>query len=318
MPVWAPTQLPFLHVRNYGAVGDGSTDDTTALQNALNALAAGQILQFEPGKPYKITSGLTCSTANIELRGGGGTGQHAAVGLGATRILVPASTIGLTYNSAAASTVFQGPVIRGLTFVDNSGNNTATGGLLIKRTNNFRVVDCAAASFGGGYGFYFDGTGNNCQYAVIDRCGAYNNQIGFKQGVCNGIRYRDCHIDANSNTVSSVASGTTGIQHITSGDTISIGGCIIQGTAIGVDLQAGQGHAILGTRFEGFTTGLKLTGVTQSQFYGLQMNNSAQGGAGTGISADNASNHCTFFAAFQSVTTPSSLGSGAAMNLTTV
>lgn len=315
MPIWAPPAHPgVVHAWDFSG-----SDDTAKLTNALAATSTGQVLRLEPGKAYDLSGGgVSFSTANVEISGGGGTGQHSAVGLGATRVLVPAGVVGLTYNAAAGSTIFQGPVFRGLTFVDNSGNNTATGGLLIKRTNNFRIVDCAYASFGGGYGSYFDGTGNTCQYGTVTRTNAYNCQVGFKQGVCNGIRYRDCHIDANSNTVSSVAAGTTGIQHITSGDTVSIGGCIIQGTAIGIDLQFGQGHGLFGTRFEGFTTGLKLTGVTQSQFYGLQMNNSAQGGAGTGISADNASNHCSFWAAFQSVTTPSSLGSGTAMTLTTI
>lgn len=43
----------------YGAVGNGSTDDTTALQNAINAAqAAKDLLELDPAKNYKITSPL--------------------------------------------------------------------------------------------------------------------------------------------------------------------------------------------------------------------------------------------------------------------
>ena len=50
--------LPYKHtlsVSEYGAVGDGTTDDTVAIQNAINS---GYKLQFEANKKYKITSPL--------------------------------------------------------------------------------------------------------------------------------------------------------------------------------------------------------------------------------------------------------------------
>ena len=51
---------------DYGAVGDGTTNDTTAMQNWLSAITAGNrrgLLQS--GKTYKITAALTASTANV-------------------------------------------------------------------------------------------------------------------------------------------------------------------------------------------------------------------------------------------------------------
>ena len=48
----------FRSVRSAGARGDGSTDDTTALQNVINAAAgAGQVVFFDAGT-YKVTSTL--------------------------------------------------------------------------------------------------------------------------------------------------------------------------------------------------------------------------------------------------------------------
>jgi glucan 1,3-beta-glucosidase len=49
----------FKSVRSTGATGNGATDDTAALQNAINsATAAGKIVYFDAGM-YKVTSTLT-------------------------------------------------------------------------------------------------------------------------------------------------------------------------------------------------------------------------------------------------------------------
>jgi len=58
----------------YGATGDGVTDDTTAIQAAINAASAGDTIYFPPTGPsafYKITAKLTVTTANIRFASGG-------------------------------------------------------------------------------------------------------------------------------------------------------------------------------------------------------------------------------------------------------
>jgi len=54
-------------VKDFGAVGDGTTDDTSAITNALGALAVGQVLYFPPGT-YKIISDITI-TKPVGIRG---------------------------------------------------------------------------------------------------------------------------------------------------------------------------------------------------------------------------------------------------------
>lgn len=48
----------YISVKDFGAVGDNSTDDTAAIQNAVNACSIGGKLFFPQGK-YKITAAIT-------------------------------------------------------------------------------------------------------------------------------------------------------------------------------------------------------------------------------------------------------------------
>lgn len=57
-------------VKDFGAVGDGVTDDTSAIQSAINTLSAYQTLNITGN--FKITSGLTITNkSNIRITGGG-------------------------------------------------------------------------------------------------------------------------------------------------------------------------------------------------------------------------------------------------------
>lgn len=56
-------------VKEYGATGDSVTDDTAAIQEAINAVSAGGVVYFPVGT-YKISSALVVSTG-VTLRGAG-------------------------------------------------------------------------------------------------------------------------------------------------------------------------------------------------------------------------------------------------------
>lgn len=58
-------------VLSYGAVGDGITDDTTALQTAFNATTPSKPLIIPDGKIFKHTKILTIKNPNITIGGSG-------------------------------------------------------------------------------------------------------------------------------------------------------------------------------------------------------------------------------------------------------
>lgn len=76
-----PTNFSFEpgDVRRYGAVGDGSTDNTTALRNTASALAAGGTMTFEPAGIYMFdpvgsSLGITFSSkSGFKVAGNGAT-----------------------------------------------------------------------------------------------------------------------------------------------------------------------------------------------------------------------------------------------------
>lgn len=80
-----------VNVDGYGAVGDGSTDDTAAIQAAENALTtAGGVLVFSPGKTYQFDTQLT-KKSNVSWRLDGATLQWG----GSTTVPITSGSTGV-------------------------------------------------------------------------------------------------------------------------------------------------------------------------------------------------------------------------------
>jgi hypothetical protein len=61
-----------VNVQSYGATGDGTTDDTSAIQSAIAALTSGATLVF-PAGTYKVTGVLTINVPNVAIDGSNNT-----------------------------------------------------------------------------------------------------------------------------------------------------------------------------------------------------------------------------------------------------
>lgn len=71
-------QWGVVNVKDYGATGDGVTDDTAAIQAALNAVPTGGIVVIPPGT-YAISSTLVPGS-NITIRGTNSGGRQSTIG----------------------------------------------------------------------------------------------------------------------------------------------------------------------------------------------------------------------------------------------
>lgn len=64
------------NVKSYGAVGDGTTDDTTSIQNALAAIPSGGGVLYFPAGIYKYTGSTLTFTKPVTVLGDGGNIEY--------------------------------------------------------------------------------------------------------------------------------------------------------------------------------------------------------------------------------------------------
>ena len=125
------------NVKNYGATGNGTTDDTAGLQAAINALStAGQGLLYFPSGAYRIDTSLNLQNlSNFEIRGTGAT-------LMALSSEESADSNGDLLRVDGCSNF----TLSGLTFDADSAQRTQTenpSSLWLQGDFNFRVTNCA-------------------------------------------------------------------------------------------------------------------------------------------------------------------------------
>ena len=122
--------VSWFNVLNYGAVGNGTTDDTAAIQSAANAACAvGGTLYFPAGYTYIVSGGTTGSaSSHVGMIGFSGK-VHVVIDTGAT--VRVASTNGLftsIFYGSSSSADYSGTVFEGGGTIDtNSAANIAAG-----------------------------------------------------------------------------------------------------------------------------------------------------------------------------------------------
>lgn len=138
-------------VLQFGAVGDGVTDDTAAIQAAIDSLASGGVVEL-PAGTYKTTSAIELK-ASVWLRGSGARSSYI-VGAGTHAVLQCSGTISSVINSGKVS---------GMTLRASSKTNNSAQGIRLSWANRFEISDVEI--FQSYIGFYF----SNCwQVNVIN------------------------------------------------------------------------------------------------------------------------------------------------------
>ena len=136
-------------VTDFGATGDGTTNDTTAIQNALNSLTLGGTLYFPPGT--YLTNTLTIPNTSekaIKLIGAGSWAVLGTTGYGATILKSAAAEPLLTIPSSV-----DGTAIENLYFFGNSigtiGINGQAGKITVESCQTIGFTTAGISMTGG-------------------------------------------------------------------------------------------------------------------------------------------------------------------------
>ena len=192
----------WINVKDYGAVGDDSHDDTTNIQNAINAASLGGVIFF-PTSTYKITSALSLpkgisllGTYHLGQQGGTIIHQSGAANLftlpdtGGSSEQVAIEIVGFHLkngtNQLSASNGGVWVTLRNITF-----DSPTNAGILMQGFIQqwfLRDIECT----GGAYGIYLSAAGTGSP-ALFDK----NN---FYSCYFNGQSVNGIFLNANFNS----------------------------------------------------------------------------------------------------------------------
>ena len=118
--------LGWFNVTDYGATGDGTTDDTSDINSAIAALnSAGRGVLYFPAGDYLISSALTTITVACRILGDG-------MAAGGTSFSTYASRVKQSSDTANAFTIgAHGYSFEGLAIMNSEGSPTAGAGIAI-------------------------------------------------------------------------------------------------------------------------------------------------------------------------------------------
>lgn len=220
---------PVYYPEDFGAVGDGITDDTNALQDCLDAIGSGT-MYLAPGKVYVHTDVLTVSSGNIN--GGGYRSGNSIINAGRLHSTVPtASAVRFTGdNTAAYGVVFSSnATTRGVTYEEMKvlvflTNGTVlheigvegsrAAGIFIEGSSNYTVrspvvkntqADGIHNSGGSNNGLisdpYCENVGDDC-FAVVTYSGQdFCHDITWLRPVGRGGKARGCAVVGGYNII---------------------------------------------------------------------------------------------------------------------
>ena len=245
------------NVKDFGAVGDGTTNDQAAIQAAIDA---GDHIYF-PAGTYIVNIPLTSYGTvydnpqngrdllfGLEIKGsnktiysdGQATIKLVAPSSGATEYI--AYGIGIQKTSALSNIVINGLSID----LDQSTNSSRVAqirGLLIANTSQFKLQNCEIFSQTlGGYSLSLYDT----ESAVIDNCRFENISGGINCMWCNDTTINNCVFEGFNEAID--------LDKVNIGGTIS--GCLFDGlggAGEAIDTNSQRGLVIDGNIFRNFT-----------------------------------------------------------------
>jgi hypothetical protein len=235
-------------VVDFGAVGDGVTDDSAAFNAASEAVVAGGQILIPPGT-YQLSSQWTLSNPSFE--------RISVWAFGVT-IKTAGEISGLRLTGGGSAC---GVTVHGL-HVDHRGNSDAIAGIDVFGATNARLNDCTVVCSGTRSGY--------AGILVRNRLESDPDYGSFWAQLVNCKVLRRSSSDGAKSEYGVLLQGASNATNIL--------GCSISSveTCIGIEPHADQtylanGVVIHGNALEAYTTGIKVEGATGSTFGGLRV-----------------------------------------------
>lgn len=221
--------------RDFGAVGDGVTDDTAAIQAAVDAAPIGTTIDGG-GLLYLVTSinlKSNINLTNFRLKTKGGSVDF-----------VSPITIGSWYNTNTVSNI----ILKNINVDGNRINQTNIGGAedggrhgfrLLGNCSNIAIYDCSATYCASdGIELYSGiGTGTNPKKfnnILISNCQfTWNRRHGMSLDSADGVTFEKCIFSNNGQDLNSVDPLSSGGRGARSGGNLYGNGCDIEGYGVG-------------------------------------------------------------------------------------
>lgn len=163
-------------VKDFGAAGNGSTDDTTAQQNAINAACSnGGGIVYYPHGTYKTSSTLNLNCSNVRMIG------ETKIGSVIASSSTTADTLAIGTSTSTLSSIY----VTSLGFVPSV---TKTAGNEIHVIGNNTVIDLGDIFANGGFNaVQLDSYGSASLYKVHDFYFENQANQGLLVGTANGL-----------------------------------------------------------------------------------------------------------------------------------
>lgn len=254
------------NVRDWGAVGNGSTDDTTKIQSALTAIPNGAILYFPPGD--YITSAALQINKSVTLQGSQKASctilclandgivvnsannvnvydmciaqavRHTTTPNSYTGILINGDTVLRPYNHCYRDVYIDG-FLYGIyadwiwsAVFDNVRTGYGANGLVARYLSvNNVVTNCSFSGDGTGYGIHIDGLGAGTEGWMISNTLTYNNRFGITGSGATHVYIANCILDYSYEAGISIIADSFGNF---GGNFSIINNYIAMGTKVGV------------------------------------------------------------------------------------
>lgn len=157
----------YINVLDFGATGDGTTDDTVAIQSALDSATSGGVVYFPSGE-YRIARnigtndrwGIKVTNSNVTLKGEQASFRRYSTDISTYALAYPILLVGVPDSNVAAATT--NVVIEGITFVGENTQHSSGGSTLtdsryaieFKNTSGTLVKNCTFTAIDSSAIFY--------------------------------------------------------------------------------------------------------------------------------------------------------------------